>query len=167
VQNAYHAAAWQPLWTTVAASSAALLGLLFVALSVNLRAIVDKPEHTARAREALGQLLVLLVLSIFALVPGQDRQVLGAEFLVFGGLIIALSIYLEGQTLKRIEIGRRSRWLLRDMVFNVGILGIPVTGTSLVLGRYGGLFWLVPTVLIFFVWSSTNAWVLTLSAARE
>ena len=134
---------------------------------MHLRSERVRLEGITRAREALGQLLVLLVLSIFVLVPGQDRQVLGGEFLVFGGMVIPLTIFLEGQTLKRIEIGGKVRWLLRDMVFNVGILAVPVTGISLVVGRYGGLFWLVPTMLIFFVWSSINAWTLVLSAAQE
>lgn len=73
----------------VAGSAAALTGLLFIGLSLNLRIIVKTPEHMARARETFGGLLGLLVLSVLLLIPGQDRRVLGGELLA-GSLALAL-----------------------------------------------------------------------------
>lgn len=83
------ATAWQTLYATLASSAAALIGLLFVGLSLHLRTIVATPEHTARARETFGGLLSLLVLSILLLIPGQERWALGGKLLA-GGLVLAL-----------------------------------------------------------------------------
>lgn len=74
MDGAYRSDAWQALFGTVGAASAALTGLLFVGLSINLERVVGTPEHLARAREILGQLLSLLVLSI--ILPCPDRIVL-------------------------------------------------------------------------------------------
>ena len=64
MEYAYRADTWQALYAAVAGSAAALTGLLFIGLSLNLRIIVKTPEHTARARETFGGLLSLLVLFI-------------------------------------------------------------------------------------------------------
>src|SRR5207249_7302210 len=79
--DAYRSDAWQLLFASVAAASAALTGLLFVGLSMSLRRVVGTPEHLARARESFGQLLSLLVLSVILLIPGQNRLLLGTELI--------------------------------------------------------------------------------------
>ena len=59
--SAYVAYDWQSLFQAVVAASAALLGLLFVAASIRVEVVNESARHRARAREALGQLLVLVV----------------------------------------------------------------------------------------------------------
>jgi hypothetical protein len=165
--EAYRPEAWQVFFTAVAAASAALTGLLFVGLSINLRKIIETPEHLARAREVLGQLLGLLVLSIIVLIPGQNRLVLGAELIALGATLAGVSAVLHRQTFKRIRSGRRVRWGARVAVFHVGTLSIPIAGITLMLGHFGGLFWLVVTVLIYFLWSTNNAWALVVQAVED
>jgi modulator of FtsH protease len=164
---AYTSDAWQILFGAVAAASAALTGLLFVGLSINLKKVIATPEHLGRAREVLGQLLSLLVLSIILLVPGQGRPILGAELILLGATLVGVSVFLHRQTFKRIEADRRVRWGARVAVFHVGTLAIPLAGVSLVLNRYGGLYWLVVTVLIYLLWSAINAWRLVVQAIEE
>jgi hypothetical protein len=59
------------------------------------------------------------------------------------------------------------RWVLRLAIFNLGTVTALVAGMSLVVGRFGGLFWLVPTVLISLLWSLSNAWLLVAQVAKE
>jgi hypothetical protein len=40
---------------------------------------------------------------------------------------------------------------------DLGTTTILVAGISLILGQFGGLFWLVPTILIYLLWSINNA----------
>jgi len=108
--DAYRSDAWQLLFASVAAASAALTGLLFVGLSMNLRRVVGTPEHLARARESFGQLLSLLVLSVILLIPGQNRLLLGTELIGLGAILAGVSVFLHRQTFKRIKPGRRTRW---------------------------------------------------------
>jgi len=51
---------WQALYTAVATATAALTGLLFIALSLDLPTVIEVPEYRAGAREALSGLLFLL-----------------------------------------------------------------------------------------------------------
>jgi len=118
------------MYAAVAGSAAALTGLLFIGLSLNLRTIVKTPEHTARARETLGGLLSLLVLAILLLIPGQDRRVLGGELLA-GSLTLALvAVRLNLQTLRRLVPARRVRWVLRLALLHLGTAALLVAGIS-------------------------------------
>jgi hypothetical protein len=74
---------------------------------------------------------------------------------------------LQFQTLRTMAFERRVRWVLRLAIFNLGTVTALVAGMSLVVGRFGGLFWLVPTVLISLLWSLSNAWLLVAQVAKE
>src|ERR1700688_4890717 len=87
---AYDPQAWQTLYAFVGATSATLTGLLAVALSINLRRIMNTSTHRARSREALVTFLILILLSILMLIPGQEQAMLGAELVVLGlGSLVA------------------------------------------------------------------------------
>src|SRR6266704_2360240 len=59
----------------------ALTGLLFVAVSINLKQILELPTLPTRAAETLSIMIGRLLLSVFMLVPGQSDAALGAEIL--------------------------------------------------------------------------------------
>ena len=161
------ATAWQTLYATLASSAAALIGLLFVGLSLHLRTIVATPEHTARARETFGGLLSLLVLSILLLIPGQERWTLGDELIV-GGLLLALvGGGLNLQTLRKLPRSVRLRWTMRLAVLHLGTAGVLLAGISLLVEQPGGLYWLMLTVVIYLTWSLFNVWRLVVHIARQ
>jgi len=108
----------------------------------------------------LGQLLALLILAVLVLIPAQDGPVLGAELIAWGAILIAVSICNQGRTVSRLPASQRLSWVGRDMIFNTGTLLIPIAGITMISGRAGGLFWLVPTVLIYLLSSLLNAWTL-------
>ena len=162
-----HAIAWQALYATLGGSAAALIGLLFVGLSLHLHTIVATPEHTARARETFGGLLSLVVLSILLLIPGQERWALGGELLV-GGLMLALvGGWLNLQTLRKLTPRVRLRWTVRLAVLHLGTAGVLLAGISLLVEQPGGLYWLVLTVVIYLTWSLFNVWLLVVHIARQ
>src|SRR2546430_3575496 len=138
--DAYRSDAWQLLFASVAAASAALTGLLFVGLSMNLRRVVGTPEHLARARESFGQLLSLLVLSVILLVPGQNRLLLGTELIGLGAILAGGSVLLHRQTFKRVKPRRRGPLGARIATLHLGTLALPIAGGSLTLGHYGRCF---------------------------
>lgn len=167
MEYSYQADAWQALYIAVASATAALTGLLFVALSLNLHTIIKVPMHRARAREVLGITLSLLVLSLLMLIPEQDHRALGSE-LIAGSLVLALVAgKFHLRTFRRMATLRRYRWALRLAVLHLGTISIVVAGMSLIIGQFGGLFWLVPTILIYMLWSLNNAWLLVVQASEE
>lgn len=164
-------AAYEPgMWTTmcgaVAGSAATLAGLLFVALTVNLPRILPDASHVARAREALGGLLCLLVLAILILIPGQPHAALGIELLCLAAVMATVSVRLQGQTLRRLPPGRRARWAVRMLPVNLATAAIVVSGVSLITSSGGGLYWLAATVLVYFLRSALDAWILVVEAAE-
>jgi modulator of FtsH protease len=70
---------WSDFFVAEVGASAALAGLLFVAVSINLGQILKYPHLPIRAIEALAMLLCVLVISTFALVPGQTALVHGLK----------------------------------------------------------------------------------------
>ena len=82
--HGYSAAEWQSLFVAEVGASAALTGLLFVAISLNLARILQGAGLSGRAGEAMVLLLAVLVVSTLALVPGQSSTARGAERLVAG-----------------------------------------------------------------------------------
>jgi len=160
----YDADAWTALYGAVAAAAAAFAGLLFVALTVNLPRILPDVAHIARAREALGGLLALLVLGLLVLIPGQGRDALGVELLGAAAVLATLSVRLQRQTLRRLPPGGRARWALRMLPVNLATAAIAVAGACLLAHAGGGLYWLAGTVVVYILRSALDAWALVVEA---
>ncbi|WP_432478773.1 hypothetical protein [Nocardioides sp. GXQ0305] len=161
----YHAEAWSDFGVAVAGAAAALTGLLFVAVSINLERILQYPRLPARAAATLGTLVVVLAIALFTLVPGQGRSALGVETVVASGALATL-ILVSHLPMKRAP-GDPLHWFL----FPIAILLAPALllllgGVSLVLGTGGGLYWVLAGVVAAFIACTLNAWVLLIEIQR-
>jgi hypothetical protein len=87
---AYDPAAWRDFGVALVSASAALLGLIFVVVSIHLRAMVD-PVLRRRAEILLGLLARTLAASAALLIPGQSREALGLELMPIALVYISLS----------------------------------------------------------------------------
>jgi hypothetical protein len=160
VSFAYAPEIWQQFYEVVSVAAATLTGLLAVALSMNIRAVVGSPSRIARAREVIISLTVLLTLSIFVLIPQQGRVALGIELITLSLLVFAMTLPLEARTTRRVPPEYRSWWILRLIGLNSATLAITIAGASLVVGRFGGMLWLIHTTLYSLLWSTYDAWSL-------
>jgi len=113
-----------------------------------------------RAREVIISLTVLLTLSIFILIPQQGRVPLGIELVTLSLLVFGLTLPLQARTTRRVPAEYRSWWIVRIIGLNSATLAITVAGASLVVGRFGGLLWLIHTTLYSLLWSTYDAWSL-------
>ena len=87
--TAYEATEWSDFFVAVAGASAALTGLVFVAVSINIERILKLQGVTARALATLLLLLGALVVSLLALAPGLSRVALGLLLLAQGRMRFA------------------------------------------------------------------------------
>ena len=72
---AYEPDAWHDFGVALVGGSAALLGLLFVVVSIHLQVVVDDPVLRRRAEIMLGLLATTFAASAALLIPGQgDRR---------------------------------------------------------------------------------------------
>ncbi len=107
---------------------------------------------------------MLLTVAIFVLIPEQGRVPLGIELLAVSVLVWVLSLRLQWRTVHALPVQRRRSWTGRLIGLDTAIVGITLAGAGLVSGRLGGFLWLLPTVLICLIWSTYNAWSITIDA---
>jgi len=88
---AYDPAAWRDFGVALVSASAALLGLVFVVVSIHLRAVVDDSVLRRRAEIMLGLLATTFAASAVLVIPGQSREALGIELMPIALVYISLS----------------------------------------------------------------------------
>src|ERR687891_1780168 len=156
---AYSSSEWEGLFIAEAGASAALAGLLFVAISINLARILQGAGLPGRAGEAIVLLVAVLLSSSLGLVPGQSPTVLGVELLTVGLVIWTL---LSGIHVSAVRggVGPSPGALAgRITLVQAAVLPLLAAGVSLLLGAGGGLYWLVPGLLLCLVVAVLDAWV--------
>ena len=161
--TAYDVAEWAEFANTVAGGAAALAGLLFVGLSLNLTEILKYPGVPARAAVTLGLTIAVLLTAIFVATPGQDNRVLAVEIGVVG-LAAAVGALVSG--LYQREERTRARTMYVTLVPLVPALLLIVGAVSLWLQRGGGLYWLTAAVAMGLAVATANAWVLLVEIKR-
>jgi len=160
--DAYDAGAWNDFAVAAVGACAALAGLIFVAVSINLARILVFPELPGRAARTLVLLLSLLVTGLLVLVPGQPDRALGPE-------IGATGLLLAGTTLPpvlRSRTGPRLRLVVATVVVLVPALALVACGATLLAGSGGGLYWLAAATVLGLAGATTNAWVLLVEILR-
>ena len=75
-------ASWHDFYLAAGSASAALLGLLFVGVSINLSSIAaaERADMRTKANLAFSNLLYVLCLSLIVLIPGADAPSLAISF---------------------------------------------------------------------------------------
>jgi hypothetical protein len=157
--------AWHDFFVGAMGASAALTGLLFVAISINLEQILKFPNLPGRAAGSLGVLVSALVVACCGLVPRQSHVALGLEITLAGGVVMVQAVWVtlrnhqtEGDTLSwRVE--RMVTLLLPGTLFFAG-------GLSLLADGGGGLYWVFAGTALAFIVSALNAWVLLVEVLR-
>lgn len=161
--SAYDVQPWHEMYVMVGGASAALAGLLFVAVSINVDRIIAGQGLARRAGETLIVMVTLLVLSVFVLVP-QPRDALAVESLALGVLLFAAMLGRLRLHLR--SLGPAYRRVVPTVILGIVAVPLVVAGVSLLVGAGGGLYWLVPAVVLGFIGAVVNAWVLLIEILR-
>jgi hypothetical protein len=162
---AYDPTEWHDLFVAAAGASAALAGLLFVAVSINLERILQFEGLPERGLETVAMLLAVLLISLVGLIPGQSHVALGAEVLVLAVALVAFIGRLPTKYTGPDEVPRSwvyTRWALRL----VGTVPFIVAGVSLLAEAGGGLYWVVDGIVFAILAAVANAWVLLVEILR-
>jgi len=156
---------WRDFFVMTGGAAAALTGLLFVAMSIHLREIAEDTTRRLRARVTLQGLVVALVVSGLALLPGQDVRVFGLELLVITVATVVVG-FVQAREMMRAARGRDSRpmpgYRVRLIVnHSLSLLGVAVS-LLLVLGEVGALYALAGVHLLLISYMVYNSWGLLL-----
>ncbi|HXY94215.1 MAG TPA: hypothetical protein VEP49_17180 [Acidimicrobiia bacterium] len=167
--HAYTTAGWDDFLLAQVGAAAALTGLLFVAISINLQRILQFAWLPGRAATTVVILVTVLLVASVGLAPGQSARVFGAEALVIAGLATMISFRLHvGTRAQEVAAAIVSRRRL-DVQVGLTMLStalLAIAGASLLAQWGGGLYWLVPGVVLSFVVAIVNTWVLMIEILR-
>jgi len=164
--TAYDPARWANFFLGELGAAAALVGLLFVAISINLERILSYAWLPGRAAETLVLLVNVLVAATFGLLPDQAARTLGWEVLVGSGAVW-LGVLVSQVRARRHYRGQPASWFaVRVLITQVGTLPFVVGGVSLVAGRGGGCYRLVAATIAAVLAALENSWVLLVEIVR-
>jgi hypothetical protein len=158
---------WTNFFIAAASASAALAGLVIVAISVNITRILEYPHLPARSAATVARLILILVSSMAALIP-QPNRALGIETLVF----TLTAWYLEIRSNRRglrahAEIGRpRFEFLVESITGEIQTLPFLLGAILLIANRPSGYYCTAAGVIATFIFSTLNVWVFLVEILR-
>ena len=159
-------AGWQDVAVIVGGSAGALIGALFVAVSVN----IDVIGRSVELRNRAGQTLVLfggpLTVSILLAVPDQPIAALGGE-LVAVAVLAGIGATVLDRRARREPHATALGHVLEVATPNAVAAGLTgAAGVVLLLGLKAGLFVLIPAFIASLIGGAANAWLLLTRIAR-
>ena len=162
MENASQPALWRDVFVVLSSSSAALIGLLFIATSLHLNEIVNNPILRRRAFNNMGYLLIAFVEALLVLTP-QPMLIFGAELIAINllGLLVPLRfIYIRFNKSEDFHDGGgfgRGPWpraISFIAIFLVGTAG----GATLFEHSNWGIYLVTTSCVILLVTVVLNAW---------
>ena len=149
-----------------AAASAALAGLVFVGASINLKELMSYVGGPNRALEAIVLLSMVLLESMLVLAPTQPLWVLGLELLVVAAAAWVTVLMIHAQAYRVYPTQLRGQLVVRIAFGEAAVLPFVVAGFMLLIHAGGGLYWLLPGVIVANAAGLYNAWVLLIEILR-
>jgi modulator of FtsH protease len=156
---------WRDFFVAEVGATAALSGLIIVAVSINIQRILSIPHLPGRALEALVLLLAALLICSLALIPAQPPQLLGGEILALEVVVLLTAIVQQAGSLNFQP--QQMSWIISRAVA-VALTGAPIVigAGVLCLGHPEGLYWIAPGILIAIAVSVMNTWILLVEILR-
>lgn len=119
---------WHEFYLLAGTGAVTLVGLLFVALSFHLDAILDdsRSHLLAAARMAFMNFLYVLLMSLFFLMPGMPPRMHGFTVLVLSGLSLGYLVWNGLRTPRPAKLTKHEQFLRRRFMISGFILGIGI-----------------------------------------
>lgn len=157
---------WHDYFLATAGAGAALAGLVFVAFSINLKAILATPGVIGRGAEALVLLLSLTFVSIAGLWPADTVSRIGIAIAVVGVVLWLAVTAIEIVSLRTPGGTNTFQGPLRIVLAQLGTIPTIVAGASLAMGVGLGLDYLVVSAIFALAAGLIGAWVLLVEILR-
>ena len=157
--------AWHDFFVAQAGASAALAGLLFVALSINIDRIIKMPWLPPRAAATMVLLVGALIEALVALLPHATVMVLGIEELVVTGVVWA---GIVRHAIAGRNVPKGFVFVTRMSVVLAQCAGLPALGGAIALtfGVEAGIYGIAFSMLMAIAIAFFNSWVLLVEILR-
>jgi hypothetical protein len=160
--------AWSQLYSVTGGSAATLLGLLFVAVSINASTALATMHQNSRrlAEQAFQNYIVVMLVSLLALFPSLERSELGFATLgltALRGVLALIRLYWAGKEPYKVE--SRLKSLRRQLPSLIGF-ALLIYAAQAMAREVGNTLttFAIATVILLFA-ATTLAWELLLRIA--
>jgi len=150
----------------VGGGSAALVGLIFVAMSINHEVIIRNTTHKNRAINMLTGFSAIFMASGLALIGNQHLEALGFEWLVLW--LIATVIFVRGYVIA-IRSGMSSVGLNAPRLAGGTLCYVVevISAIFLILGYDSGLYVAAVAIIVLFAFLISGAWLLMIGIYED
>jgi MFS-type transporter involved in bile tolerance (Atg22 family) len=162
----FQLAEWHDFFLATAGGAAALAGLVFVAMSINLDVIAQNTTHRGRAINMLTGFTATFMICVLALVGGQNHQAVGTEWFVVAtaAAVIYVHNYVQAAKLGGIKTELRpDRLAVGVTCYAAEIIGAVV----LILGYVAGLYIAVFGLVVSFPLLISGSWLLLVAVQKD
>ncbi|MBE7174161.1 MAG: hypothetical protein INR73_26535 [Williamsia sp.] len=157
---------WKDLFVATAGAAAALTGLIFVGISINLNKILAHQALPTRASVSLALLMSILLFSVVLLVPVKSLSDTGWLVLTFGLIVWILVTRGDVKIYRKTRQEYKRLFLYNVLLDQVSVLPYIVGGFLLLSGSEAGAYCIVTAFVFSFIKAVSDAWVLVIEILR-
>jgi len=152
-------AGWSDFDVVAGGAAAALVGLLFVAVTMRIDAISRAPDLRSRAAQTLTLFVLALSVAVVMTVPAQPNWALGVELLAIAVLAAVTMLALNRRAEKVSHTDPIASLLDRFGPNATTVILIGAAGILAVTGVSWGVYLLVPAELAALIGGVISAWL--------
>jgi modulator of FtsH protease len=153
---------WDSFFVAETAAAAALLGLLFVAVSINLKAVIDTGGLADRALGALLLLLAILVAGLLLAMPDQSMAAMAGEVVAIAALTGVIATLLGVRGLRTADRRFRINFVQNIVV----LLPILIGGALMFSGGEAGFYWVAAGMCLSLIKAVSEGWIFLVEINR-
>ena len=157
---------WHDLFVATAGASAALTGLIFVGVSINLARILSIPKLPGRALLSLILLMTILIISIILLIPQQSITVTGIEVLIVGLCCWLFALRIDLSIHRNTSKEFKNLNLFNLLFDQAAVLPYLVAAIFFLSDNDFGFYWIIIAFILSFIKAMADAWVLLIEINR-
>jgi hypothetical protein len=162
----YNPGQWSNFFLLVGTGSATLAGLVFVAMTINLKGIAKDATHKYRAINMLSGFTSVFVVSSLALMGNQTHRSLGIEWLIVS--LLAVIVNTNGYIQAFKQPGSLYALSLFRMAGGSACYSGQIIGSlMLYLGSRAGIYVSAIALIINFYFLVSGSWLLILGTLRN
>lgn len=169
--DAYRPEIWHDFFVVTGGAAAALAGLVFVAVTLHLRAITGHIGHRHRARTIVASLGQILIASLIMLIPTLDHVGAGIALAIVSGALLYETLKSTVQIAPMLRRWRRDpiartiaiRTTIGDVSMLMGFAG----AIAVVAGNGLGLSLVGADMVMRFGLAIAGAWLLIVAVSEE
>jgi hypothetical protein len=150
---------WDTFAVVIGGAAGALIGLLFVSVSIRIDVISASADFRNRGAATLCLFMTVLLVAILLVVPGQDESELGAELLVLAVALGTGLSWLNRRATAQPSAQPISRILATVSPDAITTILLAAAGVLLLAGVGDGIYVVIPATIAAITGGVASAWL--------